>query len=197
MRRKVAILLFDDVEVLDFAGPFEVFAVADELHGHDCFEVFTVAADGAETVRARNGLSVTADYRLGEAPTPQLLVVPGGQGTRALLEVPPFLQWLWETAHRCERVLSVCTGALLLARAGLLEGLTATTHHSALDLLADLAPRTGVVHGRRFVDNGRVVTAAGISAGIDMSLHVVGQLLGREAAVRTAEYMEYRWDGSL
>jgi len=190
MRRRVAILIFDDVEVLDFAGPFEVFAVTDELQGHAGFDVFTLA-EGPGTVRAVNGLKVVPDHTLESAPAPDVLVVPGGAGTRALLKRPALLEWIRTRARRAEITLSVCTGALVLARAGLLDGLRVTTHHEVLDLLRELAPAATVDPSRRFHDNGAILTAAGISAGIDCSLHVVGRLLGPAAAEATMRYMEY------
>ena len=190
MRRNVAILLFDDVEVLDFAGPFEVFGAADELHQHTGFHIFTVA-ETPGTVRAVNGLKLTPHFPLEAAPAPAVLVVPGGSGTRALLRRPSLLEWVRGRAARAEVVMSVCTGALVLARAGLLDGLRVTTHHECLDELRALAPGAIVDPERRFHDNGRILTAAGVTAGIDCALHVVGRLLGAEAADRTMRYLEY------
>lgn len=190
MRRNVAILLFDDVEVLDFAGPFEVFAVTDELHGHTVFNTFTVGAIPG-TVRAVSGLKVIPDYTLENAPAPSVLVAPGGQGTRALIKKPALLEWIRARSKRAEITMSVCTGALVLGQAGLLDGLRVTTHHECLDLLREIAPAAIIDPTRRFHDNGRILTAAGISAGIDCSLHVVARLAGAEAADQTARYMEY------
>lgn len=191
MKKNVAILLFDEVEVLDFAGPFEVFAVTDELRGYDTFNVFTLA-DNPGTVRTRNGLKVAPHYTLERCPAPHVLIVPGGFGTRALLKKPALLEWLRTRARSAEITMSVCTGALVLAQAGLLDGLRATTHHECYGLLRELAPRTNVVENERFIDNGAIITAAGISAGIDCSLHVIERLLNAEAATKTARYMEYR-----
>ena len=191
MRRNVAILLFDDVEVLDFAGPFEVFAVTDELRGHDTFNVFTVA-ENIGTIRARNGLKVVPHFTREACPAPHVLIVPGGFGTRALLNKPALLEWLRLKARHAEMLMSVCTGALVLAKAGLLDGLRATTHHECLGLLRELAPQAEVVETERFTDNGKILTAAGISAGIDCALHAIERLLGRDAATATATYMEYR-----
>ena len=191
MKRNVAILLFTEVEVLDFAGPFEVFAAADELHDHDCFNVFTVA-DSPASIRTHHGLTIVADYMLETSPSAAVLIVPGGIGTRRLLEQPRMLEWVRTRSAAAEITMSVCTGALVLAKAGLLDGLRITTHHGCLDLLRELAPRSAVVDDVRFTDNGRVLTAAGISAGIDCSLHVVGRLLAPEAAERTARHMEYQ-----
>jgi transcriptional regulator GlxA family with amidase domain len=190
MRRNVAILMFDEVEVLDFAGPFEVFAVTDSLRSHELFKVFTVGlVPGA--IRARNGLKVIPDYNLDDSPEPHILVIPGGWGTRPLLGNPVLLEWIRNKSHAAEVTMSVCTGSLLLAKAGLLDGLRITTHHSAIDSLRDLAPRSTVDPSARFHDNGSVLTSAGISAGIDCSLHLVGRLLGEDVATATAEYMEY------
>lgn len=190
MRKTVAVLVFDEVEVLDFAGPFEVFAVADELSGHAAFNVITVAPQPG-TVRARNGLKVVPDYPLEGCPQPGVLVVPGGSGTRALMRNPVVLEWIQTRGRRAEITMSVCTGALVLAKIGMLDGLHATTHRQAIDELRGLAPKALVDPTARFHDNGTVLTSAGISAGIDCSLHVVGRLLGQEAASATADYMEY------
>src|SRR5262249_42718264 len=116
---------------------------------------------------------------------------PGGQGTRREMHNALLIDWIRQASGKAELVLSVCTGALLLAKAGLLDGLEATTHHGALDLLQQTAPKTKVHLDRRFVDNGRVICSAGIAAGIDMSLYVVGRLLGKEVALKTARQMEY------
>lgn len=190
MKKHVAILVFDDVEILDFAGPFEVFAVTDELRAHDEFHAFTVAEQRA-TIRARNGLKIVPDFLLENCPAAHVLVLPGGQGTRALLNRVLLLEWIRKQARGAEIVMSVCTGALLLAKAGLLDGLRATTHFQCMDLLREHAPAAIVMPGERFTDNGKVCTSAGISAGIDLSLHVVGRLLGQEAADTTARHMEY------
>ncbi len=187
--RNLAILIFDDVEVLDFCGPFEVFSVANRFV--DSFNVFTIAEKSP--VIARNGLSVNPHYRLAGCPQPDILLVPGGQGTRAEMHNTALIESIERMAKTAELILSVCTGALLLAKAGLLEGLEATTHHGAIDLLRELAPNTTVHSDRRFVDNGRVICSAGIAAGIDMSLHVVEKLLDVEVARQTARQMEYPW----
>ncbi|HEY0603910.1 MAG TPA: DJ-1/PfpI family protein [Herpetosiphonaceae bacterium] len=189
--RNVAILIFDEVEVLDFCGPFEVFGVT-RLREEAPFNVYTVA-ERMEPVLARNGLSVNPRYMIDDCPSPDLLVIPGGLGARKEMHNPVVIEWIKRCADPAELVLSVCTGALLLANAGLLNGLAATTHHGAFDLLRAAAPQTEVREGERFVDNGKVITSAGISAGIDMSLHVVARLLGEDAAMETAERMEYRW----
>jgi transcriptional regulator GlxA family with amidase domain len=190
MKRNVAILIFDDVEVLDFAGPFEVFALTDELCHHEPFHTFMVAT-APGSVRARNGLKVVPDFTLENCPPPHVLVIPGGSGTRPLLNKPALLEWLRTKARTAEIVMSVCTGALVLAKAGLLDGLRVTTHHTALDLLRELAPAATVDPSSRFHDHGKIITAAGISAGLDSSLHVVARLLNPAAAEATARQMEY------
>lgn len=190
MKRTVAILLFDEIEVLDFAGPFEVFAVTDELSDHQLFRVVTVAPE-LRAIRARNGLSVNPDHALADCPRPDILIVPGGFGTRALLKNQPVLDWIKAINATAEIVASVCTGSVVLGRAGLLDGLKATTHHECFELLRTHAPRTTIVETDRFLDNGRILTAAGISAGIDMSLHLVARLHGAAVAEKTARYMEY------
>ena len=190
MKKNVGILVFDDVEILDFAGPFEVFALADELHNHEPFHVFTMA-EAPATVRARNGLKIVPDFALEKAPPLQVMIIPGGMGTRPLLNRVLLMEWLRAKARTAEVVMSVCTGALLLGKAGLLDGLAATTHHEAIELLRQTAPCADVRPGQRFTDNGQVCTAAGISAGLDLSLHIVARMLGPDAAAKTAQHMEY------
>lgn len=196
--RTVAILLFNEIEVLDFAGPFEVFGVAGRRSGDPAFHVFTVAERGP--VYARNGLCITPTYLLNDHPKADLIIVPGGggyhadgspYGSRREIDNLAVLNWIRRTATTAELVLSVCTGSLLLAKAGLLDNLSATTHYSALEGLAQVSPTTTVLSNERYVDNGKIITSAGISAGIDMSLYVVQKLLGKDVADETARYMQY------
>jgi transcriptional regulator GlxA family with amidase domain len=188
----VAILIFDEVEVLDFCGPFEVFGVAGRSDDPRPFNVYTVA-EKAGPVLARNALSINPHYTLADCPPPDILLVPGGYGTRRVMGDFELTAWVAAQAESSQLTLSVCTGALVLAKAGLLAGLEATTHHGAFDELRTAAPDAIVREDRRFVDNGEVILSAGISAGIDMSLYVVGRLLGVDKAVETARYMEYDW----
>jgi transcriptional regulator GlxA family with amidase domain len=190
--RNVAILIFDEVEVLDFCGPFEVFSVTGRRDNSNPFNVYAVAEE-KRPVLARNRLSVNPSYTIRDCPQPDILVVPGGLGTRREMHNPILIDWIKGCSEKAELVLSVCTGALLLAKAALLEGLAATTHHGAIELLKEVAPNTSVQANKRIVDNGRIIVSAGISAGIDMSLHVVAKLLGKEQALDTAQYMEYDW----
>ncbi|MEP7382309.1 MAG: DJ-1/PfpI family protein [Gemmatimonadota bacterium] len=192
-RRSVGIVLFDDVEVLDFAGPFEVFSVCGRRSQLDPFDVFTLSERG-QTIRARNGLIVTPLHSFASAPAPDIVLVPGGFGTRREMKNPVMLEYVARAAVRCEYLLSVCTGALVLACAGQLDGLAATTHHLAFPELRAVAPHSEIREGARIVDNGRVILSSGVSAGIDMSLHVVSRLLGDDLARETARYMEYEGD---
>lgn len=190
--RTVGILIFDDVEVLDFAGPFEVFSVAGRRDGLELFRAVTVA-EADRPVLTRGGLSVNPAHTLNDCPPLDLLVVPGGFGTRREMHNEVVVEWVAARAAEAELTLSVCTGALILARGGLLEGRDATTHHQAIDLLRETAPGARVHPDRRILDNGALVVAAGISAGIDASLHLVARLHGQEVALETARYMEYDW----
>lgn len=192
-----AILIFDGVEVLDFAGPFEVFSrtrltpgVKSRQSDEDApFHVFTVAK-AQDAITATGGLRVLPDHSFQDAPPIDLLLVPGGFGTRPLLEDADTLRWVESTAKAARKVTSVCTGALLLAKAGLLEGRKATTHWGALDLLQSIAPGTTVLRKRRYVDD-TVISSAGVAAGIDMAFYVVESLFGKEVADETAQYIEY------
>lgn len=191
--QNVAILIFDDVEVLDFSGPYEVFSVANRDVKPPPFNVFTVAQSGK--VVARGGLTVQAKYLLQQCPTPDVLLIPGGVGINQLLENNAIINWVRVQAAKSRLITSVCTGALLLGRCGLLDEIDATTHHRCFDQLRDVSPSTNVVTNQRFVDTGRIITSAGISAGMDMSLHIVGRLLGKDKARAVAHRMEYKWAG--
>ena len=190
--RNVAILIFNDVEVLDFCGPFEVFSVTKRRDKIIPFNVYTVA-EKLEPIIARNDLSVNPKYTISDCPQPDILLIPGGYGARREMNNKILIDWIRKCSQKAELVLSVCTGALILAKAGLLEDLEATTHHEAIDLLKEIAPKTTVKEGKRFVDNGKIILAAGVSAGIDMSLYVVAKLLGKEHALKTAKTIEYNW----
>jgi transcriptional regulator GlxA family with amidase domain len=189
--RIVSILVFDDVEILDFAGPYEVFNLAGELSKPPAFHVHSVGL-AARPVTARGKLVVTPHYSMDDCPQADILLVPGGYGTRPLLRHGKLLQWLADQAARVELLLSVCTGALLLAKAGLLEDRKATTHHDAFDLLAEISPTSTVVRDQRFVQaSDRIFTAGGISAGIDLALFMVEKITGGELARAVAAEMEY------
>ena len=186
--KNVAILLFDGAEELDFAGPLEVFGVASQLKP-DSIHVFTLAASDRE-IQCINGLKVRPQYTFQSCPNFDILVVPGGQGSRREMKNADTLAFVRKAAGSCELVTSVCTGALILASAGLLDGKRATTHWAALEEL-ERFPKVIVDH-QRFIHEGKVVTSGGISAGIDMALHVVGLLLGVDVVAEVAHRMEYR-----
>ena len=197
MPANVNILLFDQIEVLDFAGPFEVFSRTRLEPGIESrrsdenapYRVRTVAVT-AEPIRATGGLTVVPDCALDQAPDAEVLIVPGGFGTRALLDDARVLDWIRSAAGNTPTVASVCTGALLLAAAGLLTDKRATTHWGALDALAELDPSIRVQRDQRVVFDG-IVTSAGVAAGIDMAFALVQMACGREVADETADYIEY------
>lgn len=193
-RIKTAVLVFPDVEVLDFCGPFEVFSVTrlDEAKRREepsPFDVFLVA-ETADPVRATGGLRVVPDHTFETAPQADLLVVPGGWGTRQQLANPRAVEWVKRQAGGAGTVMSVCTGSLVLGAAGLLTGKRATTHWMALPLMREKFPDVTVVDHLHWVEDG-VLTSAGIAAGIDLALRVVAKLCGEPIARATARYMEY------
>ena len=197
--KSVGIFIFDEVEILDFAGPFEIFGVAGKQNGGEgYFQVFTVAEK--PKIAARNRLLVEANYTFDNCPTPDILLIPGGGGfkpdgtpfgTRREMNNPKLLEWVKSMNEKVELLLSVCTGSLILAKAGLLEGLSATTHFKAVEQMREAAPHTTLLPEERWVDNGRIILSAGVSAGIDMSLYVLSKLLGKEVANETAQYIQY------
>ncbi|HSR46916.1 MAG TPA: DJ-1/PfpI family protein [Anaerolineales bacterium] len=193
----VGIYLFDAIEVLDFAGPYEVFSTAARVHGRreppspPAFVVATVGR-GIGPVVARGGLRVQPGFGLTDHPPLDVVIIPGGV-VDAEMEQPDVLAWLQQVAAKASITASVCTGAFLLAQAGLLEGRPATTHWEDIPSLREYFPSIEVVDGERWVDTGSIVTAAGISAGLDMSLHLVARLAGEDLAVRTARQMQYEW----
>jgi putative intracellular protease/amidase len=183
-RKTVGILVFDGAEIIDFTGPWEVFGASD-------YDVFTVAAT-KEPITTSMGMKVVPAYTFADAPQPTVLLVPGG-GVRGARSSAPTLKWVKETSDRAEQTLSVCNGAFILASAGLLDGMSATTTAHLLDKLAAEFPKTKVLRDRRYVDNGRIVTAGGLSSGIDGALHVVDKMRGRGRAQATALGIEYDW----
>jgi transcriptional regulator GlxA family with amidase domain len=196
--RNVGILIFDDVEVLDFCGPFEVLSSAaapgeEPAHNRRLFNVITIAEELA-TVRCRGGLLVQPHATINTHPTLDILLVPGGFGTRPLLDNRRVLDWIVRQSETVELTTSVCTGSLLLAAAGLLDGKRATTHWGAIDELVLANPNVIVVDDQRFVEEGNIVTSAGVSAGIDMALALVERLHGLAIAETTARDMEYVWN---
>ena len=206
--RNVAIVVYENAEPLDWTGPYEVYNDAAQFaaaNGEPAFNVYMVSKT-TEPLNAQ-GLMVVPNYSIENAPKPDIVVFPGGpagknhddQNARQprsagkIHDDPVFFAWAVKAAREAEIAQSVCTGAFVLAKAGLLDGLEVTTFHGAIDSLRREYPKVIVKDGRRFVDNGRVVTTAGISAGIDGSLHIVARLLGRRVADQVATYMEYHW----
>ncbi|MES5955431.1 DJ-1/PfpI family protein [Bacillus fungorum] len=186
----VGIFLFNDVEVLDFAGPFEVFSVT-EVYEEKPFTVYTVSQNG-EMITARNGLKVQPDYSIENLPPVDILLIPGGKGVRENeVKNDIIINWIRQKMKEVKLMASVCTGALLLAKAGLLEGLKATTHWASIQTFKKDFPNVEVMENVKFVDEGHIITSAGISAGINMSFHIVKNLLGVEIAEETAKRMEY------
>ncbi|MFY9550868.1 MAG: DJ-1/PfpI family protein [Thermoanaerobaculia bacterium] len=188
--KNLAILIFPGVQIIDYTGPWEVFGHA-FVDDQRAFRIYTVApSTGALTTSM--GMSVNPEFTLGNAPRPDVLVVPGGN-VSPQLENAELVNWVRSSAKNAEVVLSVCNGAFFLAKAGLLDGLEATTFAGLIDELKVAAPKTRVVTDKRFVDNGKIVTAAGLTSGIDGALHVIEKLYGKGTAQVAAVGMEYDW----
>lgn len=182
----VAFLISEGAVVIDFCGPWEVFQDAGG------FSLFTVS-ESTRPIRASAGLQIIPDYDFASAPAPKIVVIPAQRGSRSKAAV----EWLRKTAAQGDLTMSVCTGAFVLANAGLLNGRPATTHHASYLKLAEQFPEVKVQRGARFVDDGKVASAGGLTSGIDLALHVVERYRGRDAAKTTADYMEYQGKGWL
>ncbi|MEX1197165.1 MAG: DJ-1/PfpI family protein [Pseudohongiellaceae bacterium] len=197
MTETVAIFVFPEVEVLDFAGPFQVFSTAARVAARNTPDgpapcrVFTVSAS-PEPVRTRGGLSIQPDWHFTNHPPADLLIIPGGV-VDAEMDNPVVLEWIRRSSATAKLTASVCTGAFLLARAGILRRGRVTTHWENAADLASRYPELEVVEDCRWADQGRYLTSAGISAGIDMSLHLVERRFGRELAEATARQMDFDW----
>lgn len=192
--KNVAIVIFNGVELLDVGGPGEVFAAASH-HGANgqevAYNIYTVATTRTP-IESQGFLDITADYSIANAPQPDILVLPGGRAQNAI-DDPQLMAWAKTSAEHAEHVLTICYGSFIAGKLGLLEGLEATTWYGSVSRLGEEFPNTRAIPGRRFLDNGKVITTAGVSAGIDGALHLVARTLGRYVADRTAEYMEYAW----
>ena len=191
--RNVAIVVYENAEPLDWTGPFEVYNDAAEFgraNGERAFNVYVVSKT-KDKLNAQ-GMFIVPSYSIQDAPKPDIVLFPGGPSGN-ITDDAEFFAWAKKASEEAEIAQSVCTGAFVLGKAGLLDGLEVTTFHGAIDGLQKRFPKTEVKRGRRFVDNGHVVTTAGISAGIDGSLHIVARLLGRRVADDVAMYMEYAW----
>lgn len=186
-RKRVAAIIHEGMEILDFAGPVEVFTTAG-------FEVYTVASS-REPIISQGVVQITPQYSIANCPPPDIIAVFGGNSSSAIQD-GAMIEWIRKTAPEVELLFSVCTGAFYYAKAGLLDGKRVTTFHESIDALREAAPQAEVVSGVKYADAGRVVTAAGVSSGIDGALYVVERYMGKEAAYRIAEYMEYTpWMG--
>ncbi|WP_394522693.1 DJ-1/PfpI family protein [Lacrimispora sp. JR3] len=194
-RRKIGILLFNEVEVMDFAGPFEVFSITENTERKGkAFEVHTIARK-KELISARNGLKIQPDYDFYDAPQFDILIIPGGAGAKEIeIHNQETIDWIRRSFTHVEIMASVCTGAFLLAEAGLLDERQVTTHWNDIDRLEEQYPKVKVIRDVKFVDSHPIITSGGISAGINMSFYIVKKLLGLKTAEITAKTMEYDID---
>jgi transcriptional regulator GlxA family with amidase domain len=196
----VGILIFDDVEILDVAGPFEVFAVTrlnDEqrLQQSSPFKVYLISETNKQ-ITATGGLRLTPDVTISECPELDLLVVPGGWGTRKESKNKILVKWIGNQFTNNRLIASVCTGSSLLGKAGLLDGRDATTHWRAFDFLQESAPKARILKNVRFTLTEPIFTSAGVSAGIDLALRIVSHVFGTEVGQATARQMEYPYPNS-
>lgn len=190
MKKNVGILIFDEAEVLDFAGPFEVFSVTSELNNFELFNVFTVAKS-TEAILAVNGLSVNPKYSFDNHPPIDILIISGGTGSNQQIKDIETLNWLQSIHKNTELTLSICSGSRLLGKLGLLDNKPYCTHHEVYDDMKQLVPTGKPQMSKRFTNTDKIYTSGGISAGIDLSFHIVEKFYGEEIAEKTAKYMEY------
>ncbi len=191
----IGIYIYNDSEVLDFSGPFEVFATASRIAEEGPpFAVFLIGETG-KMVQARAGYQITPNFSFANHPPLDVLIIAGGVHTEELKK-PEVIQWIQLQDKQTQLTVSVCTGAFLLAEAGVVQNHQVTTHWEDVDDLQQSYPQLKVTKDRRWIDEGRIITSAGISAGIDMSLYLVKRLHSEELALRTARQMDYRWDKS-
>jgi len=188
--RNVAIVLFDDAEVLDFAGPFEVFSVASQVHDFTLFNVFTIAKT-KQPIKAVNGLQVVPDYSIASHPNIDILIIAGGQGTNLLLQEKEVMNWVKAIHPTTEITMSICSGSRVLGALGLLDNLAYCTHHLVYDDMKKITPSGIPQKDKRYINDGKIHTTGGISAGIDASFDIVEKLHGEKVAEATATYMEY------
>lgn len=191
---RIGILLFDNAEELDFVGPYEVFTMSNEMFeigGTEAPDEVVLISESGGTVTCRKGMRVIAHHSFADAPKLDMLLIPGGLGTRKEVENPALMAWIAKVAPECQWVTSVCTGSLLLTAAGPARGKKVTTHWAFVDTLRERGEAAQVLDNMRYVRDGNVVTAAGVSAGIDMALWLVGQMHGEDHARATQRGMEY------
>lgn len=191
----IGILLFNEVEVMDFAGPFEVFSIATAANCNEKLFMVNTVAQTTDIIVARNGLKIQPDYDIHNSPHFDILIIPGGYGAEEIeIHNKILLNWIKERSFDCSFIASVCTGAFLLAEVGLLDGKKATTHWMDLDRLEREYHKIKVQRDVKFVDENTIITSGGISAGINMSFYILKKLVGEEIARVTAKRMEYDID---
>lgn len=190
-QKNVAILLYDGVELLDFAGPGEVFQQA-EFNGKKAFNVYTVGVNKKEII-SQDFLKITTQYIIDDCPLPDILVIPGGNSISQVSN-EKLIFWIASVNLKAEYILSVCNGVRLLAKTGAIDGMMATSHFRAIDNLTKEFPNVKMVKGKRFIDNGRIITTEGVSAGIDGSLYLLTKIFNKETANEVAKQMMYAWN---
>ncbi|WP_299681998.1 DJ-1/PfpI family protein [uncultured Tenacibaculum sp.] len=191
MKKTVGIFIFDNAEVLDFAGPFEVFSVTSELNNFELFNVFTVAKT-KEAISAVNGLSVNPKYDFNDCPKVDILILAGGDGTNQAIQDQEIIDWIAKTDQETEITMSICSGSRFLAKIGALDDNQYCTHHLVYGDMEKLVPSGKPVTDKRYVQsNSKTYTSGGISAGIDLSFYIVEKILGKKTVEKTAKYMEY------
>ena len=191
MKKTVGIFIFDNAEVLDFAGPFEVFSVTSELNNFELFDVFTVAKT-KDPISAVNGLSVNPKYDFSDCPKVDILILAGGDGTNQAILDKEVIDWINKTNQETEITMSICSGSRFLAKIGVLDHNSYCTHHQVYDDMQKLVSSGKPVTDKRFVQsNSKTYTSGGISAGIDLSFHIVEKIHGKKIVEKTAKYMEY------
>lgn len=188
---KVGIFIFENIETLDFCGPLEVFSAANFVSENELFDVFTFAKNQIP-VSTINGLSVNPTFDFHNIPQPEILIIPGGEGSKSVLEDKTSMDFLEKIHTNCKHTLTVCTGARIAANLGWLRHMKFTTHHSAYEEITQTEPTATPVKTSRFTDNGKILTAGGVSAGLDLSFHLLEKICGKQVAEKTQEYMEYQ-----
>jgi len=188
--KNIGIFVFNDIELMDFAGPYEVFSVTNELNSYNLCKTFTVSELSGK-IKSVNGLQFFADYTIENSPNIDILIIPGGIGSKQIIDNKKVLSWIEDKYLSSEFTFSVCSGARILAKIGLLQNKTFITHHEVISDILTIDPSASPLKNKRFVDEGKILTSAGISAGMDLSLYMVEKLFGKETAEKTSVYLEY------
>lgn len=189
-KNNVGIFVFNNIELLDFTGPYEVFSVTTDNFGQKLCNTFLIG-NSLNSLTSVNGMKFMPDYSIKDHPEIDILILPGGNGTKEEMFVKESIDWIKRISKSCNLILSVCTGTRLLSSAGLLDDLEYTTHHQCFQELESICPNGKLNKNIRFTTKGKVLTSGGISAGIDLSLHVVETLFGNDIKQKTMAYMEY------